>query len=108
MWHTFPIEYVQKVLNKLKILIDDFVLPNGADVLCFLSSLPTCHLPPAITAVFGSYLSFLYTRTSTVSPVRACLSIRWERFRGTQKEDERGHLSIQSTLLLSLTTYIGE
>jgi hypothetical protein len=34
--------------------------------------------------------------TNTVSPVRACLIIWWERFRGTQKEDDRWPLSIQS------------
>ncbi len=32
--------------------------PNGANVFCFLSSLPL--LPTATTAVFGSYLSSLY------------------------------------------------
>ncbi len=32
--------------------------------------------------------------TNNVSPVRAWLSIWWERFRGTQKEDDRGTLSI--------------
>jgi hypothetical protein len=30
--------------------------------------------------------------TNTLSPMRACLSICWERFRGTQKEDDRGPL----------------
>jgi hypothetical protein len=35
---------------------------------------------------------------NTVLPVRACLSIWLERFRGSQKEDERGPLSIQSSL----------
>jgi hypothetical protein len=46
---------------------------------------PTCHL-----------------YTNTVSPKRACLIIWWERFRGTQKEDDCGPLSIQS---LSLVAY---
>jgi hypothetical protein len=32
---------------------------NEADVFCFLSSLPL--LPPATTAMFGSYLSSLYS-----------------------------------------------
>jgi hypothetical protein len=36
--------------------------------------------------------------TNTVSPVRACLIILWERFRGTQKEDDSGPLGIQSSL----------
>ncbi len=49
---------------------------NGANVFCFLSSLPL--LPPA-----------------TVSPVRACLSMWLERFRGSQKEDELWPLSSQ-------------
>jgi hypothetical protein len=35
---------------------------------------------------------------NTVSPVRACLIIWWERFRGTQKADDRGPLSIPSSL----------
>ncbi len=39
---------------------------------------------------------------NTVSPVRACLIIWWERFCGTQKEDDRGPLSIQSSLLLPI------
>ncbi len=37
--------------------------------------------------------------SNTVSPVRACLIIWWERFRGAQKEDGRGPLSIQSSLI---------
>jgi hypothetical protein len=36
-----------------------YVSTNGANVFCFLSSLPL--LPPATTAVFGSYLSSLYS-----------------------------------------------
>ncbi len=36
--------------------------------------------------------------TNTVSPVRACLPIWLKRFRESQKEDERGLLSIQSSL----------
>jgi hypothetical protein len=39
----------------------------------------------------------------TVSPVRACLSKWLERFRKTQKEDDRGPLSIQSDSILSGT-----
>jgi hypothetical protein len=45
---------------------------------------PTCHL---------SSLNY-----NTVSQVRACLIIRLERFRGTQNEDDREPLSIQSSL----------
>ncbi len=52
---------------------------NGANVFCFLSSLP--FLPPATTAVFGPYMPFLYT----VSPVRACLSIWWRGFVGAKE-----------------------
>jgi hypothetical protein len=52
------------------------------------SSLPL--LPPATTPVFGSYLSFLFTHS--------CLSKWLERFRGSQKEAERGPLGIQSSL----------
>ncbi len=35
---------------------------------------------------------------NTVSPVRACPIIWLERFRGTQKDDDRGPFSIQSSL----------
>ncbi len=58
---------------------------------------------PATTAAFKSYLSSLhvYSLTNTVSPLRACLSIWWERFRDSQKEYDRGPLSIQSSLLLT-------
>ncbi len=44
--------------------------------------------------------------TYTVSPVRACLIIWRERFRGSQKEDDRGPLSIQSSLLWMIHEYI--
>jgi hypothetical protein len=36
--------------------------------------------------------------TNTVSLVRACLSIRLERFPGTQKEDDRGPLIFNSSM----------
>ncbi len=45
--------------------------------------------PPAATAVIGSSSVISLLLNNTVSPVRACLSIRLERFRGSQKEDER-------------------
>ncbi len=48
-----------------------------------------CLGPPVISLLFSN----------TVSPVRACLIIWCERFRWTQKEDDRGPLSIQSSLL---------
>ncbi len=65
---------------------------NGANVLCFLSSLPL--LPPSVWVlpVFSLLL------TNTVLPSRACLIIGWERFRGSQTEDDRRPLSIQSSL----------
>jgi hypothetical protein len=75
--------------------------PNEANVFCFLSSLSL--LPPATTTVFGSYLSSLYSKPNTASPVWICLL---ERFRGSQKQDDRGPLSIQSlwaTLNLNLS-----
>ncbi len=40
--------------------------------------------------------------TNSVSPVRACLIIWWEKFRGTQKRLFRGPLNIQSSLIWSL------
>ncbi len=36
--------------------------------------------------------------TNTVSRVRACLSVRLERFLGTQKEDDRGPLIFNSSM----------
>jgi hypothetical protein len=53
--------------------------------------------PQAITAVFRYFYAF-----NIVSPVRAWLIIWWERFRGTQKEDDRGTLSIHSSTLFSM------
>ncbi len=50
--------------------------PNGAEVFCFLSSLPL--LPQATTAVFGSYLTISLLLTKTVSPVCACLFIQYD------------------------------
>jgi hypothetical protein len=54
---------------------------NGANVFCFPSSLPL--LLPATTAVFGSYLSSLFS-SNTVSPVRACQS--WANLDRTPKD----------------------
>ncbi len=34
---------------------------------------------------------------NTVSPVQACLIIWWERLRGTQKEDDRGPVTVKSS-----------
>ncbi len=66
---------------------------NGANAFCFQSSFPPSHhssvwLLPVISLLLNN----------TVLPVRTCLSIWWERFCGTQKEDDRGPLSIQSSL----------
>ncbi len=70
---------------------------NYSEVTCILFSVVFTLSPQATTVLFGSYLSSLLL-TNTVSPVRACPIIRWERFRGTQKEDDRVPLSIQSSL----------
>ncbi len=53
---------------------------------------PRQRLAPTVPVI-----SLLFT--NAVSPVRACLSICLGRFRGTQKEDERGPLSMQTSLL---------
>jgi hypothetical protein len=48
------------IVGTLSLIIYTVFTPsNGANVFCFLSSLPL--LPPATTAVFGSYLSSLYS-----------------------------------------------
>ncbi len=60
-------------------------------VFCFLSSLPLLTL--ATKAVFGSFLTSLFCTLNWHCIAGACLIIWWERFRGTQKEDERGPLS---------------
>ncbi len=49
-----------------------------------------------------SVISLLFTNT-VVSPVRACLSIWLERFRGSQKEDERRPHNIQSSLCVNIS-----
>jgi hypothetical protein len=67
-------------------------LTNGVNVFRFLSSLPL--FPPSITREVW----VLPVISLPVSWVWACLSIWWERFRGTQKEDEYGPLSIKSSL----------
>ncbi len=64
---------------------------------CMLFSVVFTPSPPTTTAVFGSYLSALLL-INTVPQARACLFIRWEMFRGTKNEDDRGPLSIQSSL----------
>jgi hypothetical protein len=56
--------------------------------------------PPATTAVFGYYLPVISLLLyNTVSRVRAFLSIWLERFRGSQKEDERGPLIFNSSMV---------
>ncbi len=73
-----------------------FRLPNEANVFCFLSSLPL--LPPSHHGSLWLLPVISLLLTNTVSPVKACLSILWKWFRGTQKEDDRGPLIIQSSL----------
>ncbi len=53
--------------------------------------------PQATSVCVLSVISLLLT--NTVSPARACLIIWLERFRGTQKEDDRGPLSIHYSIL---------
>ncbi len=70
----------------------------------FLSSLPL--LPPASRAVFGSYLStlsnlFWHCIAGAGLPNHMMAEVL--RFRGTNKEDERGPLSIQSSLGFTVT-----
>jgi len=61
----------------------------------FLSSLPSFpSLDTTTTAVFGFQPVIALLLINTVA-VRACLSMWLERFRGSQKEDERGPFSIQ-------------
>ncbi len=60
-----------------------------------MSSLPTSPHSHHGTVWFLPVISL----HDTVSQVRACLSIWWERFRGTQKEDDRGPLIIQCSLV---------
>ncbi len=71
------------------------VEPYGANVFCFLSSLP---LPSHQGSVWLlPNISLLIT--NTVSPLLACLSIWLERFHGNQKEDECGPLCINSSMV---------
>jgi hypothetical protein len=59
-----------------------------------------CRLYPSPPSHHGNVwvLSLYCTLNNTVSPVRSCLSIGLERFRESLKEDERGPLSIKSSL----------
>ncbi len=59
----------------------------------FIPSSPGHHVSVWVLPVISLLL------TNNVLPVRACLIISWERFRRTQKEDERGPLRIQSSLV---------
>ncbi len=73
-----------------------FMATKGANVFCFLSSLPL--LPQHHGSIWlAPGISLLLT--STASPVRACVSIWLERFRGNQKEGVHGPLSVQSSLM---------
>ncbi len=65
--------------------------PNMANVFCFF----VVFIPPPPSQHGSDWLLPVISLllTNTVSPVRACLSTWLERFRGNQKEDERGPLS---------------
>ncbi len=81
------------------------VLSNGAN----LHILFFCRLYPFSPSYHGTVrvlpvISLLLI--NTVSPVRACLTIWWERFVRTQEEDDRGPLTIQSYLVLPLLSSI--
>jgi hypothetical protein len=56
------------------------------------------HTSHHVSVWFLSVISLLLT--NTLSQMRSCLSILLDRLRGSQKEDERGPLSIQSSLVL--------
>ncbi len=73
-------------------------LTNGANVFCFLSSLPL--LPPFYHS--SVRLLSLYFLTSNVSLVRACLSMWLERFRGSQKR-RRAWVLLVVNFLMNLT-----
>jgi hypothetical protein len=60
----------------------------------FLSSLPL--LSPATTAVLGSYMSFFYSQLTLCRP---CGFAYLYGSHGSQKEDDRGSLRIQSSLV---------
>ncbi len=64
---------------------------------CILSSVV---FTPSLFSHHGSVwvlplISLLFSGTD--SPVRACLFIGWERFRGTQQKDDLGPLGIKSS-----------
>jgi hypothetical protein len=67
-------------------------LSNGANVFCFLSSLPL--LPPSITAAIGSYLSSLYSSLTLYRRCRLAYPYDWRGFVGATTEDARGPLSM--------------
>jgi hypothetical protein len=63
-----------------------------------------CRLYPSFTQpAVGPVISLLLT--STVLPVRACLSIWLERFRVSQKWDDRGPLRIFNSSLFDLKSF---
>ncbi len=65
-----------------------------------------CRLCPSPLSQHGSVwvltLTSLLLKTNNVSRGRACLSIWVTRFRGTQNEDDRGPVSIQSSLWVTI------
>jgi hypothetical protein len=59
-----------------------------------------CRLYPCSSQPPNGSVWVLPVLSNTVlPPVRACITILWERFRGTPKKDDRGPPSIQSSLV---------
>jgi hypothetical protein len=61
-----------------------FFKANGANVFCFLSSLPL--LPPATTAVFGSYLPSLFSQITLYRPCGLAYPCDWRGFVWAKKK----------------------
>ncbi len=75
-------------------------LQQRGQCICFLSCFTPPHPPPPpATRQCLAHTCHLSILTNTDAPVRASIIIWWERFRGTQKEDDFGPLGIQFYLL---------
>ncbi len=70
---------------------------TGPMYFVFCRLYPFSHQTLCHVWVLPAVISLLLT--NTISPVRACLIMWWEKFRGSQKEDDCGPLSIQSYLV---------
>ncbi len=84
---------------KFGTLFQKISVKSSAKAQCLLFSVVFTPTPPSH---YGSVplLPIIFSLSATaVSPVQSCLSIRWERLRGSPNEDERGPLSIQSSLV---------